>query len=132
MSRGLKNNNPGNIRHSNTNWQGEIKGVDKEFKTFKSIDWGYRAMFKLLNTYERVHGLNTIEKIMHRYAPTNENDTNAYIRAIEQDTGINRHTIISTKDKDCMVKIVASMSRVENGVKADLNDVIKGWELYIK
>lgn len=38
MSRGLRNNNPGNIRNSSTVWIGEVTpSNDKSFKQFKSI-----------------------------------------------------------------------------------------------
>ena len=50
-SRGLRNNNPLNIRHSGEKFQGEIKGKDKSFKTFSSLPYGYRASFVILGTY---------------------------------------------------------------------------------
>ena len=50
-SRGLRNNNPLNIRKSAEHFQGEIKGKDKSFKTFSSLPYGYRAGFVILGTY---------------------------------------------------------------------------------
>ena len=47
-SRGLRNNNPLNIRQSGEQFQGEIKGKDKSFKTFSSLSYGYRAGFVIL------------------------------------------------------------------------------------
>lgn len=67
-SRGLRNNNPLNIRHSADVFQGEIKGEDKSFKTFSSMPYGYRAAFVTLATYLS-RGWNTIEKIITRWAP---------------------------------------------------------------
>ena len=44
LPRGLRNNNPGNIRNSSTVWVGEITpSKDKSFKQFKSMAYGYRA-----------------------------------------------------------------------------------------
>ena len=51
IPRGLRNNNPLNIRHSADSFQGEIKGEDKAFKTFISMAYGYRAAFVTLATY---------------------------------------------------------------------------------
>ena len=50
-SRGLRNNNPLNIRKNAEQFQGEIKGKDKSFKTFLSLPFGYRAGFVILGTY---------------------------------------------------------------------------------
>lgn len=48
LPRGLRNNNPGNIRLSTTKWQGEVKGPDPVFCTFRSMPYGYRALMKVL------------------------------------------------------------------------------------
>jgi hypothetical protein len=78
MPRGLRNNNPLNIRHSADRFRGEIAGTDKSFKTFSSLAYGYRAAFVILGTYLS-QGCNTIEKIISRWAPPAENDTESYI-----------------------------------------------------
>lgn len=51
FTRGLRNNNPLNIRKSSTRYQGEVAGTDPAFKTFKTMAWGYRAAFAILKTY---------------------------------------------------------------------------------
>lgn len=79
MTRGLRNNNPGNIRKDGTHWKGEVEpSRDAAFKQFESMAWGYRAMFKCLNTYSRKYGLDTIRKMISRWAPPSENDTDPY------------------------------------------------------
>jgi hypothetical protein len=70
--RGLRNNNPLNIRHNVCVFQGEIKGKDKSFKTFETIQYGYCAVFVTLATYLS-RGWNTIEKIITRWAPHQAN-----------------------------------------------------------
>lgn len=73
MTRGLRNNNPGNIRKDGTHWKGEVEpSRDAAFKQFESMAWGYRAMFKCLNTYSRKYGLDTIRKMISRWAPPSE------------------------------------------------------------
>ena len=61
MSRGLENRNPGNIRQSRVRYKGEVRpSRDPEFKQFESPAWGYRAIFVLLDTYRRRHGLRSL------------------------------------------------------------------------
>ena len=130
MSRGLSNCNPGNIRRSKVNYKGEIHpSNDPHFKQFASLKWGYRAMFVLLDAYKRLHGLDTLRKMISRYAPPTENHTEAYIRAVSDFTGIYPDEPIDTHDRCTMVPIVAAMSKVENGVMASMRDVEQGWEL---
>ena len=37
--------------------------------------------------------------------------------------------LINVNDREQMIRIVAGMSKVENGVEADMLDVIAGWNL---
>lgn len=130
MSRGLRNNNPGNIRHDGTRWQGErVPSTDRSFKQFTSMAYGYRAMFKLLTNYARLHNCRTIRKIISRWAPPSENDTAAYIDTISRLTGIAPDQIIDIASHDQMCSLVAAMSRVENGKDAVTADVQSGWLL---
>lgn len=130
MSRGLDNNNPGNIRRSKVNYKGELHpSNDAAFKQFTSIEWGYRAMFILLDVYQRKYGLNTLRGMISRYAPPVENATDAYVHAVSDMTGIYPDEVIDTRDESTMVPMVAAMSRVENGVAASLADVRRGWAL---
>lgn len=129
--RGLRNNNPCNIRISPTKFVGEIvPSQDSAFKQFRTIAHGYRAAFVTLRTYQRKHGLNTIAKIISRWAPPVENNTCEYIRTVTNLSGIPRDRVISTDDSAAMIPIVSAMSYVENGVAAKDDDVRAGWELF--
>ena len=133
MTRGLRNNNPGNIRKSSTVYLGETVSADTSFKTFESVEYGYRAMFVLLHTYQKRYGLKTLRQMISRWAPPEDNnDTEAYISAVSDDSGVPADSTITTTYKDVMVPIVAAMSRVENGVSANMPDVLEGWNLFIK
>ena len=58
MTRGMRNNNPCNIRKNpHTWWKGAINGRDPEFVTFSDKAYGYRAVFITLNTYNRTHNI---------------------------------------------------------------------------
>ncbi len=129
LPRGLRNNNPGNIRRNSDVFQGEKTSSDKEFKQFKSMAYGYRAIFNILSNYYRNYKLDTIRKIIGRWAPENENNTNAYIKAVSDYAGIPADDPININYRELMIRIVAGMSKVENGREADMSDVIAGWKL---
>lgn len=132
MSRGLRNNNPGNIRRGNFRYKGEkAKSDDLEFRQFESLEWGYRAMFMLLHTYELKHGCRTLRQIINRYAPPSENFTEGYIRRVVYATHLSPDEPLSTLDGAVMTSVVAAMSEVENGVKADMGAIWSGWNLFI-
>ena len=132
MSRGLRNNNPGNIRLGNFRYKGErAESTDSAFRQFESVEWGYRAMFVLLHTYSTKRGCRTLRAIINRYAPPTENFTEGYIHCVARATHLSPDEDISTTDGAIMTAIVAAMSEVENGVKADMGAIWRGWELFI-
>lgn len=129
--RGLRNNNPLNIRHNSDTFQGEIEGRDKSFKTFSSMPYGYRAAFVTLATY-LARGWNTIEKIVTHWAPSNENDTEKYIGEVEKRSCVPRKkTLTASNGEDCIM-IVDAMSFVENGRRANISDLLDGFNLQTK
>ena len=130
LPRGLRHNNPGNIRINSDLFQGEIRpSKDKSFKQFNTMAYGYRAIFKILSNYYRNYKLDTIRKMIGRWAPENENDTDAYIKAVSDYAGIPADDPININDREQMIRIVAGMSKVENGREAEMSDVIAGWNL---
>lgn len=132
MSRGLRNCNPGNIRLGTFRYRGEVvDSSDSAFRQFESMEWGYRAMFVLLHTYAVKHKCHTLREIINRYAPPIENHTENYIRRVALVTHLSPDEKISTTDAAVMTAVVAAMSAVENGIKADMKDVWRGWELFI-
>ena len=127
--RGLYNMNPGNIEQNRDVFQGEIKpSQDKRFKQFKSMAYGYRAMFVNLATYNN-RGLNTIDTIIRSWAPSVENHTKEYIECVEKWSGVDRHKKLTLNSGDDYIEIVAAMSRMENGIVADMSDVLYGFTL---
>lgn len=131
MSRGIRNNNPGNIRCSATIYQGEKRpSTDKSFKQFCNMAYGYRAMFMLLYTYQKRYGLHTLRQMIARYAPPNENNTDLYIETVATWADVEPDLSIQTTSRDVMVPLVAAMSRMENGVPAVMSDVETDWKLF--
>lgn len=119
LPRGIRNNNPLNIRVGNV-WQGEVKKpTDGAFEQFISMKWGVRAAFVILRRYIKRYGHNTIRSIVSTWAPSNENNTNAYVDFVAKRTNINPDKPISFDDKQTMVAIVSAMIRQENGQGID-------------
>ena len=130
VPRGLRNNNPGNIRLSKDKWQGlRERQEDKEFFQFVSIEWGYRALMRTLQNYRWKHGMKTISDFITRWAPHKENDTGAYIRKVCREMEVPNTNIPDIEDKATVCAFAAAISLVENGIPAVMEDVEKGWKL---
>jgi len=130
LPRGLRNNNPGNIRINNDLFQGEIRpSKDRSFKQFITMAYGYRAIFRILRNYYNNYHLDTIRNMITRWAPPKENHTEKYIQFVSGYAGIPADDPIDVNDREQMIRIVAGISKEENGKEADMSDVITGWNL---
>ena len=129
IPRGIRNNNPLNIRVGN-NWQGEVaKPSDHTFEQFKEMKYGVRAAFIILRNYINRHKLNTIPKVINRWAPSNENNTLAYIKAVEKYSLIDINETLRFENKCQMINLFRAMCIVENGREIDIQDVILGYDM---
>ncbi|WJJ60340.1 peptidoglycan lytic exotransglycosylase [Salmonella phage ST20] len=112
-TRGVRNANPGNIRKSKDQWEGAI-GDDGEFVIFDSPESGVRALAKNLQSYGR-QGYDSIEKIINRWAPPNENDTKSYINSVVAATGIPATQSLDLSDPDTLSSLAQAISFHETG-----------------
>lgn len=79
-TRGLRNNNPCNIKSSNNvKWDGQV-GSDGEFIIFESPEYGIRACAKILKNYQHEKGIDTLRGMVYRLGPPHENNTEKYVR----------------------------------------------------
>lgn len=108
--RGIKNNNPLNLRETGIGWMGKI-GDDGEFTQFESPFMGIRAAARNLRTY-RGRGIDTVQAIIQTWAPPTENDTQSYIESVSQKTGLSPYEPLKTEDYP---KLVEAMIYHENG-----------------
>lgn len=95
-TRGIRNNNPFNIKRSSSSWKGKIniaKSSDKVFEQFITMDYGLRAGFRLLQNY-LVKGYDTPEKIIKRFAPSSENNVDRYLLFVVEDCPLSASTKI--------------------------------------
>lgn len=117
-SRGIRNNNPMNIRISPNKWEGKITpNTDGVFEQFKTPEDGIRAGVKLLLVYNNHYGLNTVRQIINRFAPNNENDTSSYAKEVAKDMGVELDSIIDVDDYDTALKLVKAIIDYENAGK---------------
>lgn len=114
--RGVRNNNPGNIRKSATKWQGMSDAQpDPDFVTFKTSQLGVRAMARVLLTYRSAHGCNSVRDVISRWAPASENNTNAYIAAVSAGCGVKPDDPIDVDSAAVMLPLVKAIIQHENG-----------------
>ena len=128
--RGIRNNNPGNLRQANQNWQGEI-GTDKDgFVIFDTMQNGVRAMAITLINYQFRHGLNTVRGIIRRYAPSVENDTESYIEHAAQAIGVAPDEPFAIEPY--LADLVGVMIKHENGRGVADYDLMRGVSAALK
>ena len=136
MTRGLRNNNPLNIRKvPGTRWQGEVLPLrgsgegagDKKFVQFVSIEWGIRAACCILKTYQRKYQATCVEDIITRWAPASENDTAAYINGVCRLTGFGGKERLAESD---WPQLLRAMVLIECGTLLPANIVEEGFQLY--
>lgn len=111
-SRGLRNNNPGNIRKDGTQWQGmSPTQTDPAFVQFTAPEWGIRAMTKILGNYFS-RGLNTVQEIISTWAPPSENDTASYVAHVAGLIGVDANAPLAAAS---VPALVAAIIQHENG-----------------
>ena len=110
--RGIRNNNPGNIRGGDVIWNGETGRDDKDFVVFESAVFGVRAMARTIKTYQEKYFLVTIRQIVERWAPASENETESYIQSVAGRSGVAADAYIEPEN---IPAIIAAMIYHENG-----------------
>ena len=139
MSRGIRNNNPLNIRRSADRWEGAcIHQSDPSFVQFVSMAYGYRAAWKVLESYwqyfRRYRIPFTVANIIARWAPPNENDTDHYVRTVLQLSSLGGKENLPRPFMgiaiDKLVRLLASMTTMECGIPYKEVDTAAIWEGY--
>lgn len=134
LPRGIRNNNPLNIRRSKDQWKGLAEQQnDRSFCQFKSMEWGWRAAFYLLTrTYYHKCRLCTIRAIVHRWAPASENNTEAYVSNVCRLTGFDPDKPLGNPSESPSVWMMVGVAMCiqENGITSiDYFAMLRGWEL---
>ena len=135
--RGIRNNNPLNIRLSSDKWQGQRPPStspegEKSFCQFESMAYGWRAAFVILcRTYYGKYKLRTIRDIVTRWAPPKDNNTEAYIRHVSDYTGIGPDKVLGSPQEHPTQWLLTgyAMAVVECGKALPAVPMLKGFAL---
>ena len=132
--RGIRNNNPLNIRKGN-NWKGERPiQTDKQFEEFETLQYGIRAGLKLIRNHVSGFGgkrpkANSIRKLINVWAPPSENATQGYIVFVCQQVTKLPDDIIHDDDQALICKIARAMAFFECGQWIDYAQFESAWFL---
>ena len=122
MTRGIRNCNPLNIRRvAGTIWRGEDRNPaehDKQFVQFRSMEWGLRAAFCLLRTYQKKYNATW---------PPSENNTDAYVKHVCQLTGFGGQERLTEKE---WPRLVRAMAVIESTAWLDEELIDRSFKLY--
>ena len=132
----ISTNNINNIRPlaKGESWFGQVD-IENNLCVFSEPKYATRAFYRLMRTYRKYYGANTIQEIFYRYAPPEDgNDTEAYIELVCDKTGIARdHEFEPTKEN--LIAICKASALMENGHEAyagiDEKIFEEGYDLYI-
>lgn len=131
LPRGIRNNNPLNIKKGN-NWHGEQSPQsDPAFEQFLTMAHGLRAGFIILKNYmKKTPKADTIETIIRRWAPESDNNNvEAYINTVSQRSGIPRYQRLAFADSTRMCALVEAMAYVECGRPIDTRVIATAYEM---
>lgn len=129
LPRGIRNNNPLNIRIGNK-WLGEVnEPTDKDFEQFTKMVFGLRAGFVLLRRYIQRYHLQTISDIISRWAPPSENHTSKYVEFVAQRLEISPLDKIAFEDANTMCSLVSAMCKMECGEEIDIRLIYTAYHM---
>ncbi|MFY0481666.1 hypothetical protein ACI6PS_03600 [Flavobacterium sp. PLA-1-15] len=117
LPRGIRNNNPGNLVKTSETWLGKVphsQNTDSRFEQFIELRYGIRAKMRDLIT-DITKGKNTIEKLIHEFAPAFENNTVAYIETVVKLVGFPATQKITSLTEDSLIALCKAIASVENG-----------------
>lgn len=115
--RAVRNNNPGNLRIG-VPWRGLMPRenmnpdqlAETEFCVFSAPVWGFRAQATDLHTKWAADGLKTIRAIVSKYAPPEENDTEAYIANVSRGMGVAADAALDLRNQQQLAAMCKAMA----------------------
>jgi len=131
VPRGIRNNNPGNIRYTGTKWKGLANPPsDGSFCVFTKPEYGIRAIYMIISNYYTIHNINTIRGVFNRWAPPTENDTKAYTDHVSNKCGVGADQVIDPRSLSIMLPMIETIILHENGEQPyDRETILAGVKL---
>lgn len=127
--RGMRNNNPGNIRITANPWLGKIPvsmNSDGSFEQFYTMEDGVRAALVNMRTHYK-RGKNNIRKMVTTWAPYSDNEKQAvdnYIQSVSNYAGIDPDNYFEWNKRNA-VNIAYRIFRFENNGEGPAKGLIK-------
>lgn len=130
LPRGIRNNNPLNLRKTTTPWLGKVyPGTDSQFEQFTSMAYGIRAAMKNAKSIIKRHRGCTIRKLIEIWAPPIENHTDIYIHYVCHYTDFRSSDPVDPTNKEQFCKIIWAMAQVENGMRLELQPFLDAYSM---
>ena len=135
---GMRNNNPGNIKEVGENWQGMVPRAlrnedGRTFVQFSTMPWGIRAAYRVLRTYRDRHGLNTVRKIVNRWAPPGPEQSQTvvtnYMNAVARAAGVGPDDVLPDTPAKNRAVLTAKFAFENGGQMPSASDLAEGFEL---
>lgn len=102
---GIRQNNPGNIR-----------ATPDSFRSYGSPEAGIAATMQNLIAYNDNHGINTINGVVNRWAPSSDNNNvGAYVNDMAQTTGMHPDQPYDIRNPQTLINLATAITKHENG-----------------
>jgi hypothetical protein len=128
LSRGLQNNNPGNVRLSSDRWMGQVtenEQTDTDFVQFIDLPFGIRAMMTVIMNYVITAGVTTLYTLVEKYDYPGRDRYYTFL--------MNQGNKRLPRTEDEFKKLIADMIIMENGIDGRQNidqvDLSQGYAL---
>lgn len=133
--RGLRNNNPGNLRRTSIPWLGKIPDAahaarlgftfDASYEQFTAPKWGVRALARDLRKDFFRDGQRTVRALINEFAPGHENPTDAYIGNVAR--ALNVAPDEPFDFERLLPQLLAAIIRQENGSQPFSLEELQVW-----
>lgn len=129
LPRGIRNNNPGNLNFAGQAGASKEGGPGGRFAKFGTMKEGVAALVRQIGLYVS-RGKNSIRKILEVYAPSSENNTDAYIAAVSKALGIGPDDPLDINSANQVMGLVKAITDHENGKGyVGSSDITGGYQL---
>lgn len=128
---GIRNNNPGNIQAAAGTWAGQTATDPNGYAVFSTPEAGIRAAAVNIKNQQDLHGLQTVQDIMTKYAPPTDatgkpiNDTPAYIADVSQKLGVAPTDKVNLHDPNVLAAFTGAVLHHENGGNPATNQTLQ-------
>ena len=120
-------NNPLNIR-AGQDWLG-LETVNKGFCEFYTLDYGLRAAFCILRTYQ-IRGKLTLHDVIYTWAPPSENNSHSYLSFVADKTLFPSDWKLDVYSPVSVFRLISSMCLFESQFTLGYESFDKGYKLF--